>query len=225
MKNLGRRVDLHMHSLLSDGVLLPSELVRRAQALDYKAVAITDHADASNLDYIIKRLVHVAESIRKHMDIIFIPGVELTHIPPKTIPSLASQARKLGAKLVVIHGETLMEPVVPGTNRAAVDCSDVDILAHPGFITENEVESAKKNGILLELSSRSGHCLANGYVAKIASAVKAHLLVNTDFHDPKEFLSQETAFNVAVGSGLDEQDALKAVRTNPDEVLKRVGVK
>jgi len=214
-----------MHSLLSDGVLLPSELVRRAQALDYKAVAITDHADASNLDQIIKRLVNVAESIRKHMDILFIPGVELTHIPPKTIPNLASQARKLGAKLVVMHGETLMEPVVQGTNRAAVDCPHIDILAHPGFITEDEAESAKKNEIYLELSSHGGHCLTNGHVAKIASAVNAHLLVNTDLHDPKDFISQEAAFKVAVGSGLNEQDAVKTVRNNPDEVLKRIGVK
>ncbi len=48
-----KRIDLHTHSLISDGVLLPSELLRRAEALGHKALAITDHADASNLAHII----------------------------------------------------------------------------------------------------------------------------------------------------------------------------
>ncbi|MEK7309147.1 MAG: PHP domain-containing protein, partial [Nitrospirota bacterium] len=30
-------IDLHTHSLLSDGVLLPSELIRRAYVIGYKA--------------------------------------------------------------------------------------------------------------------------------------------------------------------------------------------
>ena len=44
------RIDLHVHSFFSDGVLLPSEILRRAATLGYGAVSITDHADASNLD-------------------------------------------------------------------------------------------------------------------------------------------------------------------------------
>ncbi len=48
--NENQRLDLHVHSLFSDGVLLPSEILRRAAAKGYGAVAITDHADASNLD-------------------------------------------------------------------------------------------------------------------------------------------------------------------------------
>ena len=44
------RIDLHVHSFFSDGVLLPSKILRRAVALGYGAISITDHADASNLD-------------------------------------------------------------------------------------------------------------------------------------------------------------------------------
>lgn len=40
------RVDLHTHSLFSDGVLLPSEMLQRAAQLGYGVLAITDHADA-----------------------------------------------------------------------------------------------------------------------------------------------------------------------------------
>jgi hypothetical protein len=50
-----------------------------------------------------------------------IPGVELTSVPPRKIAALAEKARSLGAKWVVVHGETIMEPVAPGTNRAAIE--------------------------------------------------------------------------------------------------------
>ena len=54
------RIDLHVHSFFGDGVLLPSEILRRAAALGYGAIAITDHADASNLDAIVSSLVRFA---------------------------------------------------------------------------------------------------------------------------------------------------------------------
>ena len=47
-----KRIDLHMHSLFSDGELLPSELARRALKLNHEAIAITDHVDWSNVETI-----------------------------------------------------------------------------------------------------------------------------------------------------------------------------
>ena len=40
--------DLHTHTILSDGEMLPIELIRRMAVLGYTTVAITDHVDASN---------------------------------------------------------------------------------------------------------------------------------------------------------------------------------
>jgi len=40
--------DLHTHSIISDGEMLPIELIRRMAVLGYTTVAITDHADHSN---------------------------------------------------------------------------------------------------------------------------------------------------------------------------------
>ena len=73
-------------------------------------------------------------------------GVELTHVPAGAIGTLARRARTYGAEIVVVHGETIVEPVEAGTNRAAVNCPEVDILAHPGLITPEEAAAAKKNG-------------------------------------------------------------------------------
>jgi Histidinol phosphatase and related hydrolases of the PHP family len=40
-------IDLHTHSIFSDGELIPAELTRRAAVAGYRAMAITDHGDFS----------------------------------------------------------------------------------------------------------------------------------------------------------------------------------
>ncbi len=196
-------LDLHTHSLLSDGVLLPLELIRRAQVKGCQAIAVTDHADTSNLEQILPRIIQACRTANQHWKIKAIPGIELTHFPPAIIPEMAQKARRLGAKLILVHGETIVEPVIPGTNRAALE-SEIDILAHPGLITLEEAELAKEKGIFLELSSRQGHCLSNGQVAKMAIISGASLVLNTDAHTPEDLISREQAERIAHGAGLNE---------------------
>ena len=83
----------------------------------YRALAITDHGDQSNIDLIIPRVVAFCEESNRRGGMRMIPGIELTHIPPESIPALISRSRGLGAKLVVIHGESIVEPVAPTTNN------------------------------------------------------------------------------------------------------------
>ncbi len=198
-------IDLHTHSIFSDGVLIPSELVRRAEVLGIKAIGITDHADASNLDFIIPRIVAVAERLNRVNHIKTVPGIELTHVPPSQIGPLAEQARSLGAKIVVVHGETIAEPVVPGTNRAALS-ADIDILAHPGLISEEEAVMAAGKGILLEISARKGHSLTNGHVAKLAGRHGAELVLNSDAHEPSDLITDQLAREIVLGAGLSQDD-------------------
>ena len=66
---------------------------------------------------------------------------------------------------MVVHGETLVEPVEEGTNHEAI-MAGVDILAHPGLISEEDVRLAKERKVLLEISARKGHSLSNGHVAR-----------------------------------------------------------
>ncbi len=80
-------IDLHTHSLFSDGVLVPSELVRRAVVKGYEIIAITDHADASNLDFAIPRVAAACRELNRLWKIKALPGIELTHIPPRVSKS------------------------------------------------------------------------------------------------------------------------------------------
>ena len=194
-------IDLHTHTIFSDGELIPAEHLRRVENLGYEAVAITDHADSSNLDFIIPRIVKVAKDLNRFSKTKLLPGIELTHIPPQMYNELVTEARKLGAKIVVGHGETVMEPVYAGTNLAAIQAG-VDILAHPGFITRDEALLAAEKGVFLELTGRKGHSLTNGHVAQIATDTGALLVVNADAHGPGDFMTAKMAKTVALGAGL-----------------------
>lgn len=212
-------IDLHTHSLLSDGELLPSELVRRAETAGYKAIAITDHSDASNLDFVIERVVNVCNEL-KGSGIPVIPGVELTHIPPRQIGQMVKKARAFGARLILVHGETITEPVAPGTNRAAIDAG-ADILVHPGLISEEDTRFAAERSIYLELSARKGHSLSNGHVAKHAKRFGVKMVLNTDAHSPSDLISDEMAIKIVVGAGLTEED-FKRITKNAEEILEKV---
>jgi histidinol phosphatase-like PHP family hydrolase len=214
-----RRIDLHTHSLFSDGELVPSELARRAERLGHEAIAITDHVDRSNIEWVLRGMTKAASELNRYMDIRVIPGVELTHVPVPTIARLAKLARRLGAELVLVHGETTVEPVHAGTNDAALACPDVDILAHPGLMTQEQADRARDANIYLELTSRRGHCMANGWIARVAREAKAKLLVNTDAHGPGELLTVDEALTVARCAGLDEEAAREAVLKNPKELV------
>lgn len=202
-------IDLHTHTTFSDGELIPSELVRRAEVHGYTAIGITDHVDYTNVEHILTSLSKI-KYLKGVLDMQILVGAELTHVPPTKIAPLAAFARKLGAEIVVVHGETPVEPVSPGTNRAAI-LAGVDILAHPGFITLEEAELAKENNVCLEITSRLGHNITNGHVVRLACEAGAKMVVDTDSHAPGDLITGERAVEIAMGAGLTREQALNVV--------------
>ena len=213
-------IDLHTHTVFSDGVLIPAELVRRANVAGYKAVAITDHGDLSNLEH---NLSCVLRFVREHghfFDMNVFAGVELTHVPPGLIGEMTAMARELGAQVVNVHGETVTEPVAPGTNLAAIEAG-ADVLAHPGLITDEEVSLAAEKGVHLEITTRSGHSLTNGHVAAMARKHGAKLVINNDAHAPGDLVSAERRMHVALGAGLSREEYLQA-EANSRAIVQRL---
>jgi putative hydrolase len=215
------RIDLHTHTLLSDGALLPIELARRAFAKQHEGIAFTDHVSLSTIERVIDETSRDCElAIEWNMEAIL--GVEITHVPVSKIDFVVAEARRLGAELVVVHGETICEPVEKGTNKVAVNNPNVDILAHPGFITVQEAQTAKDNGIALEITSRAMHSATNGHVAKIAREVGAKMVLNTDAHGPEDLLTEDEALIRAIAAGLTKIEAERAVRKTPLEIVRKV---
>ena len=213
-------IDLHMHTFHSDGVLIPSELVRRAEAKGYRAMAITDHVDASNVEVLVPQLVQVCERLNQHTKLVVVPGVEVTHVPISDLEAVVASARAAGAQLVVVHGETLVEPVARGTNKKALQL-EIDILAHPGLITREEAALAAKRGIALEISARKGHSLTNGHVVRMAQETGAKLILNTDAHAPEDLLTLPQAKEVALGAGLKARE-VERLYLNAGRLVERV---
>jgi len=214
--------DFHTHTFNSDGVLSPLELIRRAVVQGYSAIAITDHVAAGSLARIIKEVSEDCALARASWDILAIPGVEITHVPPQAISDLAKRAKELGACLVIVHGETSTEPVEKGTNLAAVRSTDVDILAHPGLLTSEEAALAARNNIFVELTSRKGHSATNSHVAAVSQKAKARLLVNSDAHHESDLLTPGSVEAILRQSKINQQQRRQIIDRNPLLLIERV---
>jgi histidinol phosphatase-like PHP family hydrolase len=158
--------------------------------------------------------------MRPFVSIDVLPGAEITHAPPELIPELVKEARSLGAKIVVVHGETIVEPVLKGTNRAAIEAG-ADILSHPGLISIEDLLLAKEKNILLEITARKGHSLANGYVAKEAVRFGARLCINTDSHSPSDLITKETARQILLAAGI-EENRIDSIFENAQSLIDKV---
>jgi putative hydrolase len=206
--------DLHCHSLLSDGALLPSEVASRYLAAGYKAIAICDHADYSNIESVVEGILSFSRHWPKDAKIKVLPGIELTHIPLSQFKPLSQYARKKGIKIIIGHGETITEPVVKGTNKAALEAG-IDILAHPGLISLTDAQLAKKKGVFLEITARSGHRDTNPHVVELALKSGARLILNNDSHAPEDIITPAELKKYGIKAGLSEADI--------DTIYKEVG--
>lgn len=219
---MSERIDFHIHTFHSDGVMLPSEVVTKAMQMNYKALAITDHADDSNIEdliYNFKSFVKMTPIDKIEVLI----GVELSYIYPDELESLAIKARELGAQIVIVHGDSPVEPFSNEINQATIELPEglVDILAHPGFITEEQAKLAAQKNIYLELTSRKGHSITNGHIAKVAKASGAKMLVNSNAHTGSELLTFEFSQVVAKGAGLNEEDIRLVTEVYPLELVEK----
>ncbi|MDD5477028.1 MAG: histidinol phosphate phosphatase domain-containing protein [Candidatus Omnitrophica bacterium] len=215
--------NLHAHTFLSDGDLLPSEVAVRYQDKGYKVIAITDHADYSNIKQTAKAIVEFCKRWPKNSGIKVLPGIELTHLPPEQFKPLASLARKEGIKIIIAHGETPVEPVAKDTNHLAL-MADIDILAHPGLITDEDTKLAKERGVFLEITSRRGHKETNTHVINQARKFGAKLILNNDSHTPEDIITPGQLIKEGLDSGL-TQTEINTIYQNIKELLAKKEVK
>ncbi|MFA6357309.1 MAG: histidinol phosphate phosphatase domain-containing protein [Candidatus Omnitrophota bacterium] len=214
--------NLHTHTFLSDGNLLPSEVAVRYLDKGYKVIAITDHADYSNIKQITKSIVEFCKRWPKNSAIRVLPGIELTHLPPEQFKPLAALARKEGIKIIIAHGETPVEPVTKNTNHLAL-LADIDILAHPGLISDTDAKLASQRGIFLEVTSRKGHKQTNAHVVTQARKFGAKLILNHDSHTPEDIITPEQLIKIGIDSGLTQAEIDKIYQAVGDFLTKKEG--
>jgi len=202
--------DFHCHTTHSDGDLIPAELIRRAEHAGWSGIGISDHCDFSNVETVIAAAVAAVAAERRGRSFPVVAGVEITHVRPEQICELVERARRLGAEYVIVHGESPVEPVLEGTNRAAIEAG-CDILAHPGDLAAADAALAAERGVLVEISGRQGHSLGNGRVARAASETGAGLLFGSDTHEPENIGGPPYGRRVLGLAGLGPQEIEQAV--------------
>jgi len=215
-----RRADFHSHSYLSDGETSATDMWNEAQALAHRALALTDHLSLEDPKPMLARL-HQEAKAWEGTGFTPIVGVELTKIPPRRIAGVARASRKAGAEIVIVHGETIVENVPAGTNHAAIDSGFVDVLAHPGLLDPKDAELAHAQSVVLEISGREGHSLANGHVVRLALEAGADLVVDSDAHDPEHLIPLERARRIALGAGVPEKLLSRVLFGTPTELIRR----
>ena len=216
--------DFHTHTTISDGHAAPLVMARRCLENGYGAYVCSDHVDETSVERRVPEIVAACQEVERELELPAIPAVEVTRVPPERVAAVAARARSLGARLVVVHGETLGDFPQPGLNLAAARCADVDILGHPGLISNQAAEAARENGIHLEISAAGLHGLTNGHVAKVAVSLGAHLVLDSDAHRPEVLLTAQRAQNLLEGSGLEVEAALRVAESAPLRILARRGI-
>ena len=194
-------IDLHTHTLLSDGELIPAEHIRRAQMKGYRYLGMSDHVDLATVATVLATLLESARRENELGRMRVLAGVEFTHVRPEHIAECVRTARTLGAHYVIVHGETIVEPVQEGTNRAAIEAG-ADILAHPGLISPADARLAAKHGVRLEISGKASHSLCNGHVARVARQAGAQLIFGSDSHGDSQMPTRAQAQRICLGAGL-----------------------
>ena len=140
-------IDLHTHTLLSDGELLPSELVRRAVVAGYTAIALTDHVDISNIDFVLPRIVKVAQNLSRHWPIKVIPGVEITHAPLEEIEA--------------IQTDLLIQTTPLGMFPSTEECTILPEMLREGMVVMDVVYNPPETK-LLKMAREQGCLTVNG---------------------------------------------------------------
>ena len=68
----------------------------------------------------------------------------------------------------------------------------------------------RERGVLLEVSGRKGHCLANGHVVQVARRTGAKVIFGSDSHAPEDLRSRPEAEKVLAGAGLSADEVAAA---------------
>lgn len=105
-------VDLHTHSIASDGAVRPSEVVRLAEGRRLAAVALTDHDT-------LEGLAEAQAAAAEFPSIKFVPGVEVS-------------ARFVGGTLHILG--LMIDPAAPALNRLVTSLQDARNQRNPRMI-------------------------------------------------------------------------------------------
>ncbi len=183
-----RAVDLHVHSLKSDGSLTPSELVDKALSLNLRAFALTDHDCTDGLPE--------AMEYAKDKDVEVIPGIELStgyngkdvHIVGLDIDYKNESLQKWLTDFRASRDLRNQKMCDKLRNEAGIDIS-------------YETLKATDPGAVITRSHYAKFLFAHGYVKSIREAFDRYIGDHARYYVPREKIDPREAVKVILLSG------------------------
>ena len=183
-----RAVDLHVHSLKSDGSLTPSELVDKALSLNLRAFALTDHDCTDGLPE--------AMEYAKDKDVEVIPGIELsTGYNGKDVHIVGLD--------IDYKNESLQKWLTDF--RASRDLRNQKMCdklrTEAGIDISYETLKATDPGAVITRSHYAKFLFAHGYVKSIREAFDRYIGDHAKYYVPREKIDPGEAVKVILLSG------------------------
>ncbi len=181
------RIDLHIHTTASDGTDPPCAAAEKAARLGLRAIAVTDHDNASGVEEAIKR--------GRELGLEVIPGVELS-----------TDWRGHKAHLLGYFIDAASPALAPALNWAVTEREErnakmVALMQRDGFDISIPDLMEEFPGTVLGRPHMAEHLMRKGYVSSVKEAFNKYLADGMPYCLPKGRLELGRAIDCIKGSG------------------------
>lgn len=181
------RIDLHTHSIASDGTETPAEVMRQAQRAGLDVVALTDHDTVSGLDE--------AARVADELGLEFVPGVEFSaSIGPASVHMLGYYVDATSDELLATMQQTRRDRESRAERMVARIAADYPL-------TWDDVLAVAEPGATLGRPHIADALVARGIVADRLEAFASILHWRGGYYQPQEAPSPEDAVRIIRRAG------------------------
>lgn len=181
-----RYIDLHTHSVCSDGTMTPTELVHHAKSSGLSAISLTDHDCIDG--------VKEAQNTGKDIGLEVVPGIEFsvksateTHVLGYYIDTEAKALKEVLPEILKVRRKRGEE--------------NAENLRKQGFDITYEEAAAMASGNLVGRAHFAKVMVAKGYVESVKEAFDKYLSSGSAGHSDKQYLTAEDAVRIIKESG------------------------
>ncbi len=194
------RGDLHMHTAWSDGVNSLEEMTKKAIALEYDYIAITEHSKSTTIAHgldekqLVKRLEEIDKIKKKFPQITIFKGSEVDILKEGSLDYKNNILNQLDFVIGSVHSHFKMsEKEMTQRLLKAIESGKLNALGHPTgrllnrrdpyeFDMDKVFEKAKDNGVALEINANPHRLDLKDLHIRKGKEFKVKFVINTDSH-------------------------------------------
>lgn len=191
--------DLHMHTKWSDGNNTIEEMAKAAEQLGYDYIALTDHSKSQHIangldENRLLEYIKTIDKVQKKVKIKLLKGSEVDILSDGSLDYDDKYLKKLDVVVASVHsGFKSSKAKMTKRILRALENPYVNVLGHPTgrlihqrnpfeFDLKKVFESAKVNGVALEINSSPKRLDLKTEHARLAAEMGCKVAVNTDSH-------------------------------------------